>query len=131
MKAKLRVRHVRNRLSNGTTIPYVEGWHVIAEANRIFGYDCWDRKSAGRSVLRRARASEEHKTCGTRPPRLQSRSSSATAFAPLPTARNVAPWPCSPPANNLILIRVLVAARTQPISGRQLAKPIGNRVEDQ
>jgi DNA recombination protein Rad52 len=45
LKAKLRVRHVRNRLSNGTTIPYVEGWHVIAEANRIFGYDCWDRKT--------------------------------------------------------------------------------------
>ena len=22
---------------------YVEGWHVIAEANRIFGYDAWDR----------------------------------------------------------------------------------------
>ena len=21
----------------------VEGWHVIAEANRIFGYDAWDR----------------------------------------------------------------------------------------
>jgi DNA recombination protein Rad52 len=45
LKAKLRIRHVRSRLSNGTTIPYVEGWHVIAEANRIFGYDCWDRKT--------------------------------------------------------------------------------------
>ena len=45
LKAKLRVRHVRSRLSNGTMIPYVEGWHVIAEANRIFGYDCWDRKT--------------------------------------------------------------------------------------
>ena len=45
LKAKLRVQHVRSRLSNGTTIPYVEGWHVIAEANRIFGYDCWDRKT--------------------------------------------------------------------------------------
>lgn len=45
LKAKLRIQHVRSRLSNGTTIPYVEGWHVIAEANRIFGYDCWDRKT--------------------------------------------------------------------------------------
>ena len=43
LKAKLRIQHVRSRLSNGTTIPYVEGWHVIAEANRIFGYDSWDR----------------------------------------------------------------------------------------
>jgi hypothetical protein len=25
--------------------PYVEGWHVIAEANRIFGYDAWDRRT--------------------------------------------------------------------------------------
>jgi Rad52/22 family double-strand break repair protein len=23
----------------------VEGWHVIAEANRIFGYDAWDRRT--------------------------------------------------------------------------------------
>jgi DNA recombination protein Rad52 len=45
LQAKLRVRYVRSRLSNGMTIPYVEGWHVIAEANRIFGYDCWDRKT--------------------------------------------------------------------------------------
>ena len=45
LKAKLRIQHVRSRLSNGTTIPYVEGWHVIAEANRIFGYDCWNRNT--------------------------------------------------------------------------------------
>jgi hypothetical protein len=24
---------------------YVEGWYVIAEANRIFGYDAWDRRT--------------------------------------------------------------------------------------
>ena len=23
----------------------MEGWHVIAEANRIFGYDAWDRRT--------------------------------------------------------------------------------------
>ena len=45
LKAKLRYRHVRTRASNGTPISYVEGWHVIAEANRIFGYDCWDRQT--------------------------------------------------------------------------------------
>ncbi len=43
LKAKLRYRHVKTRASNGATIAYVEGWHVIAEANRIFGYDAWDR----------------------------------------------------------------------------------------
>lgn len=43
LKAKLAHRHVKTRVSNGASIAYVEGWHVIAEANRIFGYDSWDR----------------------------------------------------------------------------------------
>lgn len=45
LTAKLKHRHVKIRLSQGSTISYVEGWHVIAEANRIFGYDCWDRRT--------------------------------------------------------------------------------------
>ena len=43
--AKLKHRHVKTRSSQGATISYVEGWHVIAEANRIFGYDAWDRRT--------------------------------------------------------------------------------------
>jgi DNA recombination protein Rad52 len=43
LKSKLSHRHVRNRMSDGVMIPYVEGWHVIAEANRIFGHDGWSR----------------------------------------------------------------------------------------
>jgi hypothetical protein len=27
------------------TLSYIEGWHAIAEANRIFGYDAWDRQT--------------------------------------------------------------------------------------
>jgi hypothetical protein len=38
---------VRRSFERGTlldgTLAYVEGWYVIAEANRIFGYDAWDR----------------------------------------------------------------------------------------
>ena len=45
LTAKLRYRHVKTRTSNGTPIRYVEGWHAIAEANRIFGYDNWDRQT--------------------------------------------------------------------------------------
>ena len=41
--AKLNAKHVRTRRVQDTTLAYVEGWHVIAEANRIFGYDAWDR----------------------------------------------------------------------------------------
>ena len=43
LEAKLDAKHVRTRRAHDTTLAYVEGWHVIAEANRIFGYDAWDR----------------------------------------------------------------------------------------
>ena len=43
LDAKLDAKHVRTRRVQDTTLAYVEGWHVIAEANRIFGYDAWDR----------------------------------------------------------------------------------------
>jgi hypothetical protein len=43
LEAKLDSKHVRTRQVQDTTLAYVEGWHVIAEANRIFGYDAWDR----------------------------------------------------------------------------------------
>ena len=45
LKAKLSHRHVKSRINQGTTISYVEGWHAVAEANRIFGYDSWDRQT--------------------------------------------------------------------------------------
>ena len=45
LKAKLEAKHVKTRKANGADLHYVEGWHVIAEANRIFGYDAWDRRT--------------------------------------------------------------------------------------
>ena len=45
LRAKLDGRHVKTRCANGTDLHYVEGWHVIAEANHIFGYDAWDRRT--------------------------------------------------------------------------------------
>jgi hypothetical protein len=47
LKAKLDSRHVKTREADGTTLHYIEGWHAIAEANRIFGYDAWDRRTLG------------------------------------------------------------------------------------
>lgn len=32
---------VKSRKMAGRSMSYVEGWHVIAEANRIFGFDGW------------------------------------------------------------------------------------------
>src|SRR6476646_2564174 len=45
LKAKLEPKHVKIRKANGADLHYVEGWHMIAEANRIFGYDAWDRRT--------------------------------------------------------------------------------------
>ena len=38
LQAKLSAKHVRTRQANDTTLHYVEGWHSIAQANRIFGF---------------------------------------------------------------------------------------------
>ena len=43
LEGKLDAKYVRTRRAHDITLAYVEGWHVIAEANRIFGYDAWDR----------------------------------------------------------------------------------------
>ncbi len=45
LAGKLSAKHVRTRQANGRTLSYIEGWHVIAEANRIFGFDAWDRQT--------------------------------------------------------------------------------------
>src|SRR4029079_7029997 len=45
LEAKLDSKHVKTRQAQDTILTYVEGWHVIAEANRIFGYDAWDRQT--------------------------------------------------------------------------------------
>ena len=45
LEAKLRARVVRTRTERGKTLSYVEGWRVISEANRIFGFDGWSRET--------------------------------------------------------------------------------------
>ncbi len=45
LKARLNPDHVRSRIADGQILSYLEGWHVIAEANRIFGFDGWDRET--------------------------------------------------------------------------------------
>lgn len=37
--------HVKARSQSGRTLSYIEGWHAIAEANRIFGFDAWTRET--------------------------------------------------------------------------------------
>lgn len=45
LDSKLNAKHVKTRRARDAVLTYVEGWHVIAEANRIFGYDAWDRQT--------------------------------------------------------------------------------------
>ncbi|MCX7320423.1 MAG: RAD52 family DNA repair protein [Hyphomicrobiales bacterium] len=45
LKAKLAPSAVKSRQQGGSKVSYVEGWHVIAEANRIFGFDKWTRET--------------------------------------------------------------------------------------
>ncbi len=45
LSAKLSAKYVKTREGAGRTLSYLEGWHIIAEANRIFGFDAWDRET--------------------------------------------------------------------------------------
>jgi hypothetical protein len=37
--------HVRTREAHGRELSYIEGWYAISEANRIFGFDGWNRET--------------------------------------------------------------------------------------
>jgi len=38
-------KFVKTREHEGREFAYLEGWHAISEANRIFGYDAWNRET--------------------------------------------------------------------------------------
>lgn len=45
LKKPLDPKHVASRQQGGGQVSYIEGWHAIAEANRIFGFDGWSRET--------------------------------------------------------------------------------------
>jgi len=51
LSGKLPEKHIRTRDQRGMTVSYIEGWHAIDEANRIFGYDGWDRETVWAECL--------------------------------------------------------------------------------
>jgi len=54
LRRSLNSRHVRTRVANGRELSYIEGWYAISEANRIFGFDAWNRETLdSRCVLTR------------------------------------------------------------------------------
>lgn len=51
LKTPVRAKDIKQREVEGKTLNYVEGWHVVAEANRIFGFDAWDRETVSSQCL--------------------------------------------------------------------------------
>ena len=45
LSADLSRAHVKGRQQAGRTLSYIESWHAIAEANRIFGFDGWQSET--------------------------------------------------------------------------------------
>ena len=45
LSGKLNEKFVKTRAERGLTLSYVEAWHVIDEANRVFGFEGWDRET--------------------------------------------------------------------------------------
>jgi DNA recombination protein Rad52 len=54
LRRNLDHRYVRTREANGRALSYIEGWYAISEANRIFGFDGWNRETIeSRCILAR------------------------------------------------------------------------------
>ena len=45
LQAPLDKANVKSRSQAGRSLSYIEGWKAIEEANRIFGFDAWDRET--------------------------------------------------------------------------------------
>jgi len=45
LQRDVKASDIRTREVNGRELSYIEGWHAIAEANRIFGFDAWSRET--------------------------------------------------------------------------------------
>ena len=45
LKRNLESRRIHTREAHGRELHYIEGWYALSEANRIFGFDGWDRET--------------------------------------------------------------------------------------
>ena len=77
LKAKLDPKHVKTRHAGGTTLHYIEGWHAIAEANRIFGFDGWDRETLSTTCVWSGRSRGDHTVAYTAKVRVSVRAGDA------------------------------------------------------
>lgn len=54
LEAPLIRANVKSRVQSGRNLSYIEGWHAIAEANRIFGFDGWARETVDLKMVAEA-----------------------------------------------------------------------------
>jgi DNA repair and recombination protein RAD52 len=59
LAAPLDKANVASREQAGRKLSYIEGWHAIAEANRIFGFDTWDRQTVDLTLLGEPRVGKD------------------------------------------------------------------------
>jgi DNA recombination protein Rad52 len=78
LSAKLNPRHVKSRSANGVNLSYVEGWHAIAEANRIFGFDAWDRRTISMACVWSGQSGPAHAAAYTAKVRVSVRAGDTT-----------------------------------------------------
>lgn len=65
LDADLNRANVRQRSQAGRSLSYIESWHAIAEANRIFGFDGWNTETVDiRAVSERERMIKNDKGWG-------------------------------------------------------------------
>ena len=62
LQRSVSARHLRTRTVDGKELSYVEGWFAIAEANRIFGFDGWDRETVETKCIRAGEARGSYNT---------------------------------------------------------------------
>jgi DNA recombination protein Rad52 len=51
LAGKLDGGRVKTRQSGGATLSYIEGWFAVSEANRLFGFDGWDRETIASTCI--------------------------------------------------------------------------------
>ena len=78
LKAKLDSKYVKTRNVDGNTLHYVEGWHVLAEANRIFGFDAWDRRTLAARCVWTGMSGKQYSTAYTARVRVRVRAGDVT-----------------------------------------------------
>lgn len=78
LKAKLDPKYIKTRSANGVNLSYVEGWHVIDEANRIFGFDAWDRRTISTACVWSGQSGQCHAAAYTAKVRVSVRAGDIT-----------------------------------------------------